>query len=59
MVKRKQKKSSWHELKDEKCPKCKGTLMNDLFTSGTSGCSCGFYVTKDVKDLLVKRDSDE
>lgn len=59
MVKRKPKKNSWHQLKDEKCPKCNNTLMNDLFTEGKSGCVCGFNLEKEVKELLVKRDSDE
>jgi len=55
---RKPKKKSWHELKDEKCPKCKGVLMRDLFGNGTIGCSCGFVLEEKMKDFLVKRDHD-
>lgn len=55
---RKQKKSTWHELADDKCPNCKGGLMKDLFTGGFVGCSCGFNLDVKTKDLLVNRDND-
>lgn len=54
---RKIKKNSWHELKDNKCPKCKSQLMVDLFGERFEGCSCGFLIEEDTKTLLVERDS--
>lgn len=55
-MKRKKKKSSWQELHDDKCPKCKAGLMKDLFTGGFVGCACGFNLDESTKDLLVDRD---
>lgn len=54
---KKNKKKSWHELKNDKCPKCKQTLMDDLFGIGTVGCACSFQIQGDVKNLLVERDN--
>lgn len=58
MKKLKPKKKTWNELKDEQCPKCKATLMKDLFGAGTVGCACGFQIQDSVKTLLVDRDKD-
>lgn len=59
-MKKKHKHKTWSELKDIKCPNCKQTLMKDMFTGKLLGCACGFIVTEETKDLLVKRDhSDE
>lgn len=55
-MKRTPKKNSWHELAEEKCPKCKSTLMRNMFGEEYTGCSCGFYVDDDVKNALVERD---
>lgn len=55
-MKRKIKKNSWHQLQDEKCPKCNAILMNDLFGKGKVGCVCGFNLEEHVKQTLVARD---
>ena len=57
-MKRKPKKKTWYQLKDEQCPKCGSTLMIDLFGSGTVGCACGFVIAENVKTLLVNRDKE-
>ena len=56
---RKQKKKTWHQLKDDKCPKCNGTLMRDLYGDGLVGCSCGFVLEEHTKDILVERDNEK
>lgn len=58
-MKRKPKKKSWHQLAQEKCPKCGSALMTSLFGEGTTGCSCGFKLDKKTKDFLVNRDKQE
>jgi len=55
---RKPKKKSWHQLREEKCPKCGATLMRDLFGEGYIGCSCGFNLNSEVKNILIARDND-
>lgn len=55
-MKKKVKKNSWHQLQDEKCPKCGGNLMRDLFEKGKVGCVCSFNLKEDVKKTLVARD---
>ena len=53
---KKQKKKTWHSLKEEKCPKCGATLMRDLYGNGLVGCACGFVLEENVKNIIVKRD---
>lgn len=53
---RKTKINTWHQLGEEKCPKCSAGLMKDLFTGGFVGCACGFNLDVETKDILVKRD---
>ena len=57
-MKRKPKKNSWHQLKDEKCPKCNSILMKDLFGQNFVGCACGFNLAEQTKNLLTNRDED-
>lgn len=59
MVERKKKKGTWHQLQEEKCPKCNGGLMKDLFTGGFVGCACGFTLDEKTKDILVERDKEQ
>lgn len=53
------KQKTWSELKDFNCPKCGGELMKDIFNGETVGCACGFVVTQETRNLLVKRDHSE
>jgi len=55
-MKRKLKKNSWHQLKEEKCPKCNSILMKDLFEQKFVGCACGFNLANQTKELLNNRD---
>jgi|ETN02SMinimDraft_2_1059926.scaffolds.fasta_scaffold119112_3 hypothetical protein len=57
-MKRKKKKKTWHQLKDDKCPKCNQTLMRDLYGGGLLGCACSFILEEHTKDILVERDKD-
>lgn len=55
---RKEKKKTWHTLKDEKCPQCSAPLTKGMFDIDYIQCgnACGFIVKDDVKKLLVNRD---
>lgn len=52
----KKKKKTWEQLKETRCPKCNSVLMKDMFSGELLGCSCGFIIKEDVKNLLVNRD---
>lgn len=55
---RKPTKNTWHQLKDEKCPKCGAGLMRNMFVKNYTGCACGFNLDDNTKNLLVKRDTE-
>jgi hypothetical protein len=56
---RKIRKNTWHQLEDEKCPKCGSGLMRNMFVEGYTGCGCGFNVDDNTKKLLVDRDKEQ
>lgn len=52
-------KNTWHELQEERCPKCKSTLMRNMFQKDYTGCTCGFNIDDSTKKLLTNRDREE
>lgn len=51
----KDKTRPWDELKEEKCPKCKQVMTQNMFYEELYICSCGFSLEKQTKELLVNR----
>lgn len=57
MKTKKKKRKTWWQLGDGNCPKCGVELTKGMFNDNVVGCqNCGFIITEETKDLLVKRD---